>query len=53
MNYLEWVECMRKDVRNVDNQLARVIEKSKNTNQKKLEKFHKKSCYGKFVKRRD
>lgn len=53
MNYLEWVECLRKDAKNVDNELARVIEKSKKCKPERLEKFHKNSCYGKFMKRRD
>jgi hypothetical protein len=53
MNYLDWAECIIKDAKKVDNELSRLIEKSKKCKTERLEKFHKKSYQGKFAKRRD
>ena len=50
MNYLEWVECMRKDFKDADKELARVIEVIKKSESETSRKFRKNSRYGKFVK---
>ena len=46
MNYLEWVEFMRKDFRDTDKELERVIEAIKKSESETSRKFRKNSRYG-------
>ena len=50
MNYLEWVECIRKDFKDADKERERVIEVINKSKSETSRKFRKNSRYGKFVK---